>query len=721
MDVPTASIDAIVQIPSEQVSAAVTMQHSRSTSSGSFTPLNGRAIGEPQDEGQRYKGHKRLFQSLRSMASSPSLAKMAKIRPYRSGNRASMSCVSLSTSYAPPTLESLDTQLAQQFSTAPTSVTSSPGPSTPTRTRMFPKEGPTTIALPLSIRPSSPDASELMIEENDEGYFSFPASEVDIVVPERKFKVDFWNDMPTELRIHVLSFLTPKEIVRCSAVSRSWHSMCYDGQLWQQLDTSAYYRDIPMDALVSIINRAGPFVRDLNLRGCIQLRHAWTSEGIARSCKNLENFSLEGCLIDKSSIHSFLKHNIRLVHVNLTGLPGVSNDTMKTISKHCPKLEHLNITWCTNVSTQGLQLIVRACPNLKDLRAGETRGWDNINFAVELFKRNTLERLILTNCDSLTDDFVSVLMQGMGSEMDYITGRVICEPRKLKHLDLSRCKNLSDSAIEAMAFNVPDLEGLQLSKIPNLTDASLAALFPTLYILTHLDIEELDQLTNVSLQSLANSPSATTLRHLTISYCDNLSDVGMLSILKKCPGIESLDMDNTRISDLVLAEAAQIIRKRNLQLSATGNTSPNLKVGLRLAVYDCANVTWNGVLEVLSRNAEVFGPGAAKDNREAPVQPHYSHNYISLKAFYTWQPTITEHTKRVQAGHFYKAKRLERKWVEFMMMGEEAMQGGRRRRRRMREALAAMAGEHEDAGGRPMRRRARSEGLGGSGGSCVIM
>jgi F-box and leucine-rich repeat protein 2/20 len=725
MEVPAASIDAIVQIPDEQVSAVVIMQHQQHHASGFSTPQSTVLDTETEDPQQPHKrkGHKRLLLSLRSMASSPSLAKMAKIRPYRSGNRASISCVSLSTPYQHPVHGSSESNFSQTFSTAPTSVTSSPGPATPIRARGF----PSSIALPDHVRPCSPGSTEDLIEEPDESYFSCP--EVEVVTISKRRDFDFWNEMPPELRIQILSFLTPKEIVRCAAVSKAWYDMCYDGQLWQKLDTTAYYRDIPSEALVHIIQRAGPFVRDLNLRGCIQLRNAWTIEGVADSCKNLQNFSLEGCLIDKSSIHSFLNQNTQLVHINLTGLPGASNDTMKIISKHCPRLEHLNVTWCTNINTHGLKLIFNKCPLLKDLRAGETRGWDNIDFALQLFNANRLERLLLTNCDSLTDDFLSAMMQGIDGEVDYCTGRVICEPRKLKHLDLSRCPAITDEGVKTLAFNVPELEGLQLAKIPGLTDTSLTEVFSSLNILTHLDIEELEAITNASLSALAASPAAATLRHLAISYCENVGDAGMLPILRKCPQVESLDMDNTRISDLVLIEAASLNRERNRSSANTFNTAPGIKSGLRMAVYDCASVTWNGVLEVLSRNAEIahsanrYNLPTITNSSSPPFTPSYEHSYISLKAFYTWQPTILEHTRRVQAGHFDRAKRLERKWAEFMMMGEEAMHGGRRRRRRMREALAAMAGEHgEEITGRPGRRRARSDGLGiSAAGSCAIM
>ena len=192
--------------------------------------------------------------------------------------------------------------------------------------------------------------------------------------------------MPSELRVEILAYLQPREIVRCSSISKLWHRTCFDGQLWAKLDTSEFYRDISADALVNIIASAGPFVRDLNLRGCVQLREKWSSKGLADACRNLENFSLEGCLIDRTSIHCFLLQNNRLVHINLSGLAGATNSAMKIIGQHCPKVEHLNVTWCNNVDTRGLRRVVDGCPNLKDLRAGEVRGWDDESFMFELFK-----------------------------------------------------------------------------------------------------------------------------------------------------------------------------------------------------------------------------------------------------------------------------------------------------------------------------------------------
>jgi F-box/leucine-rich repeat protein 2/20 len=554
--------------------------------------------------------------------------------------------------------------------------------------------------------------------DSDGGYFAIPIKEAKKL--QRREKFNFWGDMPIEIRIHILQFLNPKEIVRCSSISKSWHSMCFDGQLWSNLDTSEYYQDISASSLAFIINSAGPFIRDLNLRGCVQLRERWNNNGtaLADACRNLENFSIEGCRIDRSSIHCFLVQNPRLVHVNLSGLAGATNSAMKIIAQHCPRVETLNISWCNNIDTRGVRRIIEGCPNLKDLRAGEVRGWDDVDLMSEIFERNTLERLVLMHCDSLSDESLAALMVGVDPEIDLLTGRPIVPPRKLKHLDITRCRGISDTGIKALAHNVPSMEGLRLSKCHSLTDDSLMDLLPTLPVLTHLDLEELDSLTNATLQSLSTSPCTAHLRHLSISYCENLGDAGMLPLLKACLQLASVDIDNTRISDLVLAEAAACLRNRNrVARPLLGSERP--RVGLKVVAYDCANVTWTGVREILSRNAETV--------RSAPASSSRYPEIISLKCFYTYQPTVDEHTKRVLHNDFAAANRLERKWAEYMMASEEAGAGGtgmgaRRRRRRAREARLLHEDEEEGGagtgtggvGGR--RRRARS----GPGG-CVVM
>ncbi|KAL8718669.1 MAG: hypothetical protein Q9225_004222 [Loekoesia sp. 1 TL-2023] len=706
--------------------SSIMSQHIPDDSDGiAGLPIPDGARGEALrfEEPVKLKGRKRFLQNLQRISSSPSLARMGRVPSsgYRTGGKASMSCVSLASSsstYGHSHGNSYSSQTSVGFSTAPTSVVTTPGPEAQTfdlksRIRIVsaspagqPASTPLSVPLPADLRsasketqlPVTPKVANINVD-----YFSKPVLQT---VSERKQRnLDFWEEMPYEIRIHILQYLEPWEIVRCSAVSKSWQKMCFDGQLWTQIETHEYYRDISSTSLVRIMTAAGPFVRDLNLRGCVQLWERWTTHGqaIFDACRNLQYFSLEGCRIDRSSVHHFLLRNTRLVHINFCGVQAVNNSAMKIVAQGCPQLEFLDVSWCNHLDTQGLHKVIQSCLKLKELKASETRGWNDKAFVLDLFKKNTLERLVIAHSD-IDDEGLEMLLQGVDPEIDPLTDRAIVPPRKFRHINFSRCHQLTDKGIKCLAHNVPQLAGLQVSHILSLTDDAFQHLFEDTPLLTHLDMEEIEDITNSTLQNLAQSPCATILKHLNVSYCENLGDTGMLPLIKACPDLRTIHMDNTRVSDLVLTEAAAQIRVRDQQAPTPPLRDPNgrprrPKVALHLIVYDCQNVTWTGIREIMSRNTE--------PNRDL---------IISLKCFYGYQDTVNEHMKRVKLGRLDSAQRLERKWAEYMIASEEAGAGGagaRRRRRRAREAAMVHADE-EEGGPRGGRRRARS-------GGCVVM
>ncbi|KAJ5774265.1 hypothetical protein N7457_009161 [Penicillium paradoxum] len=708
----------------------------------------------PLEQPLKLKGRRKLLQSLQRMSSSPALARRgrsASTSGYRRDNKASLSCVSLSTSsYSPCLGNGSSSHLYGGLNPRPATpgFSGSPGEDQAInpRIRLVDADGPSvslprTVPLPFDVRPASRGSPRAATPVGLK-------AEKEVILPQSQpaRTLDFWGDMPSELKMEIFKHLTPQQIVRCSAVSKSWNQMCFDGQLWSKVDTTEYYTKIPGHVLVKLITSGGPFIRDLNLRGCAQIGDKWSSDGerISDRCRNVVNFSLEGCCIDKTSMYSFLLRNPRLKYINVTGLPTVTNSALKVISRSCPQLETLNVSWCKGIDTTGLLRIVKACGQLKDLRASEVSGFNDEKFTLALFESNNLDRLIMGRTD-LTDNSLKILIHGENPEIDLLTDRPIVPPRRLRHLDLHHCLDVTDAGLKSLAHNVPDLEGLQVSQCPELTDESVMEVIRTTPKLSHLELEDLENLTNTTLLELAQSPCAQHLEHLNISYCEILSDTGMLKVMKSCPKLRSVEMDNTRVSDLTLMEACYRIRRR-------GYSDDIPKVGLRLMIFDCANITWAGVKEVLSSNAYI--PRASRkltstvvtvtqaSDTDSPMtstfvtprstpspspSPTYPNEIIELKCFYGWQMTVDEHTKRVLRGDLTAASRLDRKWAEYMMATEEAGAAGagaRRRRRRAREAERLYNADEEtnDAygvgsasalGGR--RRRAQS------GGGCIVM
>lgn len=655
------------------------------------------SLFEPEALPKKKSTRQRLLRGLHSNSSLPSLARAGRTRssssPYHGPG--SFSCVSLASSPSPfgqPSYFSVSPPGG--LSTAPTSI-----PGTPGQDYFGDVEGILASRKVTNLDVATP--STLTV--------SLPTD-----LRRKKTIFNIWEHLPRELKVHVLSFLEPKELVLATGVSKEFQEICFDGQLWQCFDASQFYKEIPAESLAKIIVAAGPFIKDLNLRGCVQVEHYRRAEVIVKACKNLINATLEGCRnLQRTTLHSLVRNNDQLAHLNLTGLTAVTNTTCKVIAQSCPSLELLNVSWCKHVDALGIKWVVEGCPRLKDLRAREIKGFDNKELAESFYQTNNLERLLLSGCEDLTDETLKTMVHGTNPPVDILTDLPIVPPRKLRHLDLTRCTGLTSQGVKALGHNVPNLEGLALAQCPNLTDAALESILSTTPRLTHLDLEDCRGLTNhVLSEFLAKAPSAPHLEHLCISSCENLGDSGMLPVIRNCHSLRSALLDNTRVSDLVLAEAALMVRGRSRR---TTDKKARPEIGLSLVVYDCQHVTWTGVREVLSRNAEIKTP-LCLGERPRPL-PTYPTEIIALKCFYGWNMTVDEHTKRVLRGDFSAANRLERKWADYMQANEEAGTagaGGRRRRRRAREAQIAADEEEGGAGVGGGRRRARTA-------ACTVM
>ena len=549
-----------------------------------------------------------------------------------------------------------------------------------------------------------------------------------------------WMSIPLEIKIRIFAYLEPEEIVGSSRVSRDWRRVCYDGQLWSKFDVAAFAQPIPADAIATIITRVGPFLRDLNLRGCVRLDKLWQGRALLDACTNLRSLSLKGCLIDRTTIHGFLHAKSRLVHIDISNHAGVTNTAMHVIALGCPKLKTLDISGCDNINTRGLQEVVESCSELRSIQASEIDGWENADLMQELFLRNNLERLVLKSCDSLTDESLTILIQGRRSKINLLTPKPAVSPRKLKHLDLARCRGISNRGVGALVNNIPNIETLKLSKCLGIGDETLIRLLPTMPLLTELDLGELDSLTNAVLHSLASSPCVRRLRHLRVTHCERVDDVGMLALLKSCTGLWSLEMDSTRISDLVLVEAAAMVSRRSPRTIITADNPYVPTIGISLSVRDCFGVTWVGIREILSHNATVVTrdaivkmpqstghspepagtatrfailPSSPNEHLplSCPVGPHthkidvhaYPTHVVEIfTGVYNYQSTVREHTDRVLRGEFSAARRLEHKWAEFIITREAIGEGGVRSWRkwlRARNAQRIYAREESGAVG----------------------
>ena len=140
-----------------------------------------------------------------------------------------MSCVSLASSssykHGHSYGNSYSSQSSAGFSTAPTSVASTPGVDTQnfdlgTRIRLLDGEiannassVPRSVPLPADMRPTSKDA--ILAATSGavgvlEDYFTKPLVRVKELRKRKNF--NFWADLPHEIAVHILQFLGPRKL-----------------------------------------------------------------------------------------------------------------------------------------------------------------------------------------------------------------------------------------------------------------------------------------------------------------------------------------------------------------------------------------------------------------------------------------------------------------------------------------------------------------------------
>lgn len=428
-----------------------------------------------------------------------------------------------------------------------------------------------------------------------------------------------------------------------------------EGSLWQTLDTSSFYSRIPPRQLLQLLKRAAQFVQVLNLRGCSQL-----VDTTALSLKNLVSVTFEGCRwLTSDSLIRLLSQNPRLRHLDINALNAVNDDVLLTISVFCVCIEKINISNCRSVSESGVHNLVQGLRQVQDLRLSQCR--ISRRTMMDLNKSEYLTRLSLAGCTDLKDIWLKDLLYG---ERDY--GVIVPEIRfksKLVHLDVSRCHQLTSNFLKYCRWVLSDLEKLELAGLTLITDQGLTEVLLTLPDLTHIDLEDC----KITDRTLLAMSACKKLRHIQLSFCNEITDTGVLALIKHLP-LSYLDIDNTSISDVVLSAISALPQR------------------MRISIYDCPHLSWTGILSILTSNSD--RPDGLK----------------WLKTFYGWQVPVEKHTKRCVAHDIAGAKAIEKEWARHMIASSEDAMRDREGRTRFLDS-----NEQElRADGREGRNRARS-------------
>ncbi|SPO42597.1 uncharacterized protein PSANT_00280 [Moesziomyces antarcticus] len=431
---------------------------------------------------------------------------------------------------------------------------------------------------PVLILPhqSRPDALQKLPREVVLTIFK---SLVDLHVEEHKnaMQSGLWRGKQTSETRWVGAEAAVRELARLSRVSRSWQSYVLDGQLWQSLAFSNY-PDMAEEAMISIANAVGPFVRRLDLHGLAGLRSSVllalskaqrarsstgselelgvsSSEMSAKTCQ-LEELDLEGCRqISTSALNIVLSRSPRLKICRLANLPCVDNTTLCTLAACAPKLEVLDVSRCANVDGEGIRAFSaiqeselnnsallkerNVGSKFRELHAAGVAGFDSATLAQLGRHWPNLEVLDVSYCSDVNDAAVAALVSSEGDLVSEKGNFATLTPRQagsqgddevarrtfpyLRRLNLSSCRALTDRACVSLSHAVPRLEVLELSNIgPALKDAGLVKLLATVPQLQKLDLERATQITDAVLSALTPPESHAEAFGLAVPDRDTL-------------------------------------------------------------------------------------------------------------------------------------------------------------------------------------------------------
>lgn len=468
-------------------------------------------------------------------------------------------------------------------------------------------------------------------------------------------------------------------------MSKLWRTLVFDGQLWQSVDLRAFPAT-SSSSLASLVELSGPFIKSIDLSGHTYLSPTALIDmagGLCVRSAPIVNFTytqltaitLQGCTaLTTQSLHSLLIRSPFLRSLNVKGLQAVTNATFDVLAL-CSHLTSLNMSRCANIDGDGVYAFGAAVVArgarlaLKELWLCGLPMIADDTLATLGKAAPHLEVLDLSYCRSLHNSaleaFVSCEEDGkaFGETISLTSRQAGRDPRDpqryrrrvtaLRHISLSNCTMLTDTACSNLAYSVPRLEFLELAGIgPALKDDGLVHLLGTTPFIRKLDLEDASDLTDAVLEVLTPAPAVkaqrstsfkTTeppqpghaLEHLTVSCATNLSNDAFKTLIHGCPRLRVLEADSTSISGTVLKDFVRQVCERGINDAG-------------LVVVDCRSVWERSVKDVVVNTrprkgwraweARKLGYLDGRDGEDLKVgQDECDEKRVVIKSFYSWQ------------------------------------------------------------------------------------
>ena len=244
------------------------------------------------------------------------------------------------------------------------------------------------------------------------------------------------NDLPEEVLLKIYAYLSIRNLVRCSGVSKRIRRVCLDESLWQKINL--YGKNVPSEFIEQILANGCKYLnlQDAQINGTLSL---------PTNTYQLKYLNLSGLIANMENVQQLLLScSFSIEKLSLSGLHRLElNEEMVNAIFKNENLTVLDLSNCGELTIEFINQ-VKKCNNLTDLALCHTsRTWSLVNHLVNNLP-TSLEKL---SFDCLSDGYVKVIVNRC---------------KKLTELDLFGAFDVTKKSITHIAEKLPQLVKLDV-------------------------------------------------------------------------------------------------------------------------------------------------------------------------------------------------------------------------------------------------------------------
>ncbi|KAF9192795.1 hypothetical protein BGZ51_004780 [Haplosporangium sp. Z 767] len=325
-----------------------------------------------------------------------------------------------------------------------------------------------------------------------------------------------------------------------------------------------------------------PSLLDLDLSG-LQAVNNFTLQAMAAYCRSLQVLNIAWCKqISGTGLTKLTRSCQDLRKLNVSGCAGLEDRWMPVIGMNLPKLKELCLNNCSSLTDRGL---IGLLSGLSVASSKKHKKWRMKRRMASSVRVSSLGHLLVnqSSCndddddddddrdedgydsendrrddsdlennpeDDADDEDGSSGNDGQQGSSNTNTGTTQSSipnqeelQARLVYLGLSNCRLLTQEALRAIGhYCKRHLRRLELASCENLSDEGLVLLAQHCIHLRYLDLEDVSLLTDTSLRAFGMH--LQKLERISLSYCENVTDQGVMRMLRPAPNPTILSTAN---------------------------------------------------------------------------------------------------------------------------------------------------------------------------------